>query len=132
MARALTPERRTLLNADSARWRIAHPGQQRENTRRWRLANPDQYRSAMLLGRYGIDEGEYQRLLAAQGGVCAVCKQPPRHRNSAGDIQRLHVDHNHETGEVRGLLCLTCNRDLGIIEGPLFDALLAYRDAHSG
>lgn len=47
---------------------------------------------------YGITEEEYQKLLDFQGGVCYICRQRPRSK-------RLAVDHNHETGEVRGLLC---------------------------
>ena len=47
--------------------------------------------------------GEYEALLAAQGGVCAICGNPPKNR-------RLHIDHDHKTGRIRGLLCFTCNR----------------------
>ncbi|WP_086847018.1 endonuclease VII domain-containing protein [Amycolatopsis kentuckyensis] len=59
---------------------------------------------------YGLGEGDYERLLAAQGGVCAGCG-PESGRN--GRSKRLAVDHNHETGEVRGLLCSEDNRLLG-------------------
>src|SRR5207249_694982 len=51
----------------------------------------------------GVTDAEYDRLLAAQGGGCAICGNPPKTR-------RLHVDHDHKTGEVRGLLCHRCNR----------------------
>nr|WP_243725339.1 endonuclease VII domain-containing protein [Actinomadura rubrisoli] len=50
---------------------------------------------------YGLARGEYDELLKAQGGVCAICEQPRR--------QRLSVDHDHRTGLVRGLLCRMCN-----------------------
>lgn len=49
---------------------------------------------------------EYEALLQQQGGVCAVCGAPPNGR-------RLDVDHEHETGEVRGLLCSGCNLIVG-------------------
>lgn len=55
--------------------------------------------------RTGITEAEYDRLLAVQGGGCAICGNPPKTR-------RLHVDHDHKTGAVRGLLCFRCNRAL--------------------
>ena len=53
----------------------------------------------------GIDDAEYERLLEAQGGHCALCPSTPKTR-------RLHVDHDHKTGTVRGLLCHRCNRGL--------------------
>ncbi len=54
---------------------------------------------------FGIDAAEYQRILTLQGGRCAICRQKPRSKN-------LAVDHDHETGEVRGLLCTRCNHKL--------------------
>lgn len=53
----------------------------------------------------GVTDDEYVRLLAAQGGHCALCLNTPKTR-------RLHVDHDHATGRVRGLLCYRCNRAL--------------------
>lgn len=53
----------------------------------------------------GVTDDEYARLLAAQGGHCALCPNTPKTR-------RLHVDHDHATGRVRGLLCYRCNRAL--------------------
>jgi hypothetical protein len=53
--------------------------------------------------RLGLTLDDYNRLLEAQGGVCAICGGKPKTR-------RLHVDHDHKSGTVRGLLCFTCNR----------------------
>lgn len=50
-----------------------------------------------------ISDEEYARRLAAQDGRCLICGRPPQTR-------RLHVDHDHKTGQVRGLLCYGCNR----------------------
>ena len=47
----------------------------------------------------------YERLFAEQGGVCAICGNPPKTR-------RLHIDHEHSTNRVRGLLCFRCNNAL--------------------
>lgn len=55
-------------------------------------------RSRYLERTYGITIEEYEKLLAAQGGGCAICG------GKSGD-KNLAVDHNHKTGEVRGLLC---------------------------
>lgn len=71
--------------------------------------------------RYGVDSVGYAALLSEQGGVCAVCGKPPGKR-------RLAVDHNHSTGEVRGLLCIKCNAALGMFEDSpqLLNAAAAY------
>ena len=53
----------------------------------------------------GVTDDEYARRLVAQGGGCAICGAAPKTR-------RLHVDHDHATGAVRGLLCHRCNRAL--------------------
>lgn len=59
---------------------------------------------------YGISTRQYNAILAAQGGVCAICGRRPSKR-------RLAVDHDHHTGVVRGLLCASgdygCNKGLG-------------------
>lgn len=55
--------------------------------------------------RAGLTLTGYNKLLKEQGGVCWICARPPVHR-------RLHVDHNHKTGKIRGLLCWRCNTGL--------------------
>lgn len=62
-----------------------------------------------LRSRYGITEEMYNRLLELQNGLCMLCRDKP-------DDRRLVVDHDHETGRVRGLLCHTCNLHLGWYE----------------
>ena len=54
---------------------------------------------------YGITLDEYERMLKVQNGVCGICGRAPKR-------YRLAVDHDHETGKVRGLLCHTCNRNV--------------------
>lgn len=58
--------------------------------------------------RYGMDLADYENLLQRQGGACAVCRKVPS--------ERLVVDHDHESGVVRGLLCQNCNRALGLLQ----------------
>lgn len=57
--------------------------------------------------KYGITAEQYDALYEAQGGVCAIC------RRANGKTKRLAVDHDHETGEVRGLLCGPDNLMIG-------------------
>lgn len=74
---------------------------------------------ADLLKRYGLTPAEYDALLTAQEGRCAVC---PRTTGATG--RRLYIDHNHTTGKVRGLLCSQCNCVLGHAEESI-ERLLA-------
>ncbi len=69
-----------------------------------------------LQRNYRITLEEYQALLLAQGGVCAVCEKPQK------SGRKLAVDHDHETGLVRGLLCQSCNGKL--------EKFKRYLDAH--
>src|SRR5437870_2017059 len=57
---------------------------------------------------YGLAPGEFEQMLAMQGGVCAACSSvdPEWYRG-------WQVDHDHQTGEVRGILCHPCNAALG-------------------
>lgn len=59
-----------------------------------------------MIATYGINAEEYRAILEFQGGVCYIC------RRANGARKRLSVDHCHETGFVRGLLCGPCNRDV--------------------
>lgn len=62
--------------------------------------------------KYGITEQTYWEMFEAQGGVCAICKQAET-RINRGTLAHLAVDHDHNTGRVRGLLCATCNAGIG-------------------
>ena len=67
-----------------------------------------------VLRHYGLTIAEYDALLAAQGGVCAICGKPETKRyERTGGGYRLAVDHDHETGKVRALLCHACNAGIG-------------------
>lgn len=63
--------------------------------------------------KFGLTKEAYFLLLADQRGACAICKisfpQEIAHRN-------IHIDHNHETGKVRGILCMGCNNGLGALK----------------
>jgi hypothetical protein len=61
----------------------------------------------LTVDEYGLTWDEYSEVLRHQGGVCAICGQ----RNQIG--RRLYVDHDHQTNQVRGLLCHLCNTALG-------------------
>lgn len=72
------------------------------------------------LRRYGLTPAEYEAKLAAQNGGCAICGGI-----NAKSGQRLAVDHDHETGQVRGLLCNNCNSAIGKLRDSSATARLA-------
>lgn len=59
---------------------------------------------------YGMSQENYDTILEAQGGVCAICGGV----NPSG--RKLSVDHDHETLDVRGLLCVGCNTSMGFVD----------------
>lgn len=74
--------------------------------------NKDGWRDKFYQRKYGLTLIQYEDLLKAQNGVCAICEQV----ESSAKFMYLSVDHDHLTGEVRGLLCAFCNRLLGMYE----------------
>ncbi len=88
-------------------------------SRKWRADHPDlvqqRSRSYMLKYNYGITIQEYDKILAEQNGVCAICGSS----ETGWKYPWFHVDHCHKTGKVRGLLCQRCNPGIGIFyENP--------------
>jgi Recombination endonuclease VII len=76
-----------------------------------RLQYAEMKRRAKRLRLYGITPEQYAELYRVQQGMCKLCRHPTR-RGSGGD---LDVDHCHETGRIRGLLCVSCNHALGVL-----------------
>ena len=72
-------------------------------------------RSYYLRSTFGITIEEYDLMLEAQGGLCAICREPEvvADPKNSETMKRLAVDHDHNTGKVRGLLCQRCNMGLG-------------------
>lgn len=69
--------------------------------------------------KYGLTIADYDRMLAEQGGGCALCEttNPVGEGNVSNKMQfSFAVDHCHSTGKVRGLLCNPCNRGLGFLQ----------------
>ena len=113
---------KTRSKAAMQRYRAENPDKHRANRARWS-------RNARLR-QYGITPDEYDSLLEEQGSKCAICGS-----SEAGAWGgSLPVDHDHETGAVRGLLCHNCNGGLGQFQDnpELLLAAAAYLLSHQG
>lgn len=87
----------------------------REYVRDWHRARPEYSKNLHFQKQYGITFADYQRMVAERDGRCDICGNREGKfgkKNRRGEIY-LCVDHDHETGEVRGLLCADCNVGLG-------------------
>jgi hypothetical protein len=94
-------------------WQRNNADRYRERQRAYRRANPDRDRAGHLKRRFQLTLREYERIRRLQGGGCAICDDAPSERIA------LHVDHDHGTKEIRGLLCVRCNNAIGLFrENP--------------
>lgn len=114
------------------KWRADHPEKVREYSRRYlkknkdRLAElrkenpktPDFTRASMLKYRYGLTVDQYEKMVEDQDGRCKICTRE----------SKLFVDHCHETGKIRGLLCNPCNAGMGYLQDDpvVLNAALQY------
>ena len=85
----------------------------REEQRIFRASRPDYHHAHNLKQRYGISVDEYQTIIANQNFACAICTVEISDAVEYKAGRSVVVDHNHETGEVRGILCSKCNLVLG-------------------
>jgi len=91
--------------------------------KQWQLDNPEKGLASRLKRSYGITIEYYNKLFNKQEGKCAICG---RHQS---ELKRtLSVDHDHETGEIRGLLCDRCNSGIGLLgdDPELIEKALKY------
>lgn len=87
----------------------------------YRAANRERFlersRETNLAVRFGLSVEDYNKILEGQGGVCAICgsKYANGRNSKSGKNKFFSVDHCHTTGKIRGLLCSSCNRGLGLL-----------------
>ena len=89
-------------------WRRKNMAKCAADQKRHRDANPERHREYHRKFTYGLAKGEYDAMLTAQENRCAICRsEDPRGKGT------FHVDHCHDGGHVRGLLCHNCNVGIG-------------------
>lgn len=114
------PERRAVRNA----YKRSDRGKEvNKLSRKRNWAKNAPLREKKLLWRYGLTSREYENLLSEQGGACMICATP-------FGKKRPHIDHSHETGKIRGLLCSSCNLALGLFKDDVLrlGAAIRYLD----
>ena len=98
-------------------WQREHPEETKRSAAQWKEAHPGYGTARMRERVYGFPKDVYDALLEKQGGKCAACGKPNSgHKNRNGEYAPMFVDHDHDTGKVRGLLCAQCNVALGVLE----------------
>lgn len=119
-------------------WKSASPDRQeydRRKSKEWQAKHPRYTKQTKLRLAYGMTVEQYDTMVAAQKGVCFICHCEDRDFiKKSGKRRELAVDHCHETGVVRSLLCGDCNRALGLVkESPVILAkMIAYLARFSG
>ena len=99
----------------TAQYQKDHPEDTRKNQKRWYENNKDHSRRYQIQHLYGLSYEDWFKMWESQDGKCAICGRPFTEPSDAC------VDHNHETGETRGLLCTRCNLGLGYMEDSEFE-----------
>lgn len=84
------------------------------NWKNYRLLNKDKWKSVHLKRNFNMSLTEFQKILTDQNHLCAICKNPESIIDKRNNVKRsLSVDHDHNTGKIRGLLCTNCNQGIG-------------------
>lgn len=131
------PENRERLRATQRKWAAANSEKKKDYYRTWMAKHAERekargraryrrdkagYRDRYLRRTYKISQTEYQEMLDAQSGGCAICGAPEPHGNGS-----FHVDHCHHSKKIRGLLCNGCNRGIGYLGDSVERLQLAIR-----
>jgi hypothetical protein len=108
----LSPEEKRLLalkgREANKRYRMSPHGKKKTSERKKSDSAKARERQYLLKREYGLSVEEYNHMFTVQNGNCAICGC-----NQSELTRHLAVDHNHDTGLVRGLLCIPCNVGIG-------------------
>lgn len=102
---------------------------------KYKVLSPEYKKNMILQHKFGITLDNYNSMLSKQNQACDICKKPEFLLDyQTGKTKALSVDHSHETGAVRALLCDSCNRALGLVKENFDTALnmARYIQEHKG
>jgi hypothetical protein len=122
-----TPEGKAKDKALKAKYYQSPKGQEVNQVHEFTRKLTQGKRQYNYKSKYGITIEDYDRMFEEQDGVCASCGQPETKQS----VKHFAVDHDHQTGAVRGLLCHRCNLALGVYEDKqLMQGLQNYMDKY--
>lgn len=99
----------------------------------WEHLRPESHLNSYLKYRHGLTKKDYDALYMKQQGRCAICNNYETARTKTlTDTKRLCVDHDHNTGAIRELLCTLCNTSLGALKEDIsrLEAMIEYIKKH--
>jgi len=117
---------REISNRSKKKQREANPEKFAEQNKTWRSKNVEKLRLYEIKRKFDLSLEEYEELLCKQNGACAICECPET-ATRGGVVRKLAVDHCHDTGKVRGLLCSNCNTGIGKLKDRASLVLKAYK-----
>jgi hypothetical protein len=131
--RASNPELRAVAARKAKEWREAHPGHTAKYNRdryasdpefwndyhkKWRAENPESRKATRRMGHlkslYGMSIQDFERMMYEQSNLCLICNNEMT--VGTRDGRTVNVDHDHDSGDIRGLLCTRCNNGLGCFD----------------
>lgn len=89
-------------------YRTKNRGEIAARHRRYKKENREKVATQQRFRKFGLSQGDWEKLKSDQKGVCAICKSDPKGKEFC-------VDHDHITGKVRALLCGKCNSAIGLL-----------------
>jgi len=91
-----------------------------EKSKLWQSKNREKLKEKTkhyhLKSKFNISYQDYLKLTEEQQNKCAICLNEETSQSNGGAVKRLAVDHDHTTGQIRGLLCNNCNRAIGLLK----------------
>lgn len=115
---------------------LAAKASRKRQAQNYKKNHPDRLKriqhNANLQRKFGINADDWEWMNLAQRGLCAICQKPEKYKWK-GIVPSLGVDHNHETGKIRELLCMDCNRGIGCFDEDILrlQAAIEYLKKHS-
>lgn len=108
-------------------WTDNNPNKVKESKKKYSLKpkeNPDHKYEKSIKARFGLTKKNYDEMLLKQNNKCAICNKDI----SENKGKRFHIDHDHKTNTIRGLLCFRCNFGIGWFQENIekFESALAY------